>query len=234
MKHIFLFFVLGMSLVACNNSKPEQDLSIAPLKSTTTDTSANNSAASQALPQQMPAISNTNIPITQAGVPQSVTTTTTAAGMNPEHGKPGHRCDISVGAPLSSAPAKTTTAPTTVAQPTTITQPAITQPATTAPKTVTAKGMNPAHGEPGHRCDISVGAPLNSAPTNTAKPAASNGSTTITPAAPLAQNNAIVPALQNTSISTPSKTATAFTGKINPAHGQPGHDCKVAVGKPLP
>jgi len=25
-------------------------------------------------------------------------------------------------------------------------------------------GMNPPHGEPGHRCDIAVGAPLNSKP----------------------------------------------------------------------
>jgi len=24
--------------------------------------------------------------------------------------------------------------------------------------------LNPAHGQPGHRCDIAVGAPLNSAP----------------------------------------------------------------------
>src|SRR5690606_31144410 len=33
------------------------------------------------------------------------------------------------------------------------------QPATVQP---TAPGMNPPHGEPGHRCDIAVGAPLNS------------------------------------------------------------------------
>jgi hypothetical protein len=25
--------------------------------------------------------------------------------------------------------------------------------------------MNPSHGQPGHRCDIAVGAPLNSKPT---------------------------------------------------------------------
>src|SRR6188474_1027285 len=28
----------------------------------------------------------------------------------------------------------------------------------------TAEGMNPPHGQPGHRCDIAVGAPLNSPP----------------------------------------------------------------------
>ena len=31
-------------------------------------------------------------------------------GLNPPHGKPGHRCDIAVGAPLNSAPAKAATA----------------------------------------------------------------------------------------------------------------------------
>jgi len=230
MKQLFLFFVIGMSLMACNNSKPEQDLTIAPLKSSTTDTTINATSTTETLPQQMPAIPNNTVGTAQTNMPQSVPTGTTAAGMNPEHGKPGHKCEIAVGAPLNSAPAKTAIAPTTITQPTTISQPAITQPA----KTITAKGMNPAHGEPGHRCDISVGAPLNSAPTNLAKPAAVNGATNITPMPTATQNSSIIPALQNTSISTPAKTASAFTGKINPAHGQPGHDCKVAVGQPLP
>jgi hypothetical protein len=35
-------------------------------------------------------------------------------------------------------------------------------PATTT--TAVAPGMNPAHGQPGHRCEIAVGAPLNSKP----------------------------------------------------------------------
>ena len=230
MKQLFLFFVIGMSLMACNNSKPEQDLTIAPLKSSTTDTTINATSTTETLPQQMPAIPNNTVGTAQTNMPQSVPTGTTAAGMNPEHGKPGHKCEIAVGAPLNSAPVKTAIAPATITQPTTISQPAITQPA----KTITAKGMNPAHGEPGHRCDISVGAPLNSAPTNLAKPAAVNGASNITPMPTATQNSSIVPALQNTSISTPAKTASAFTGKINPAHGQPGHDCKVSVGQPLP
>ena len=230
MKQLFLFFVIGMSLMACNNSKPEQDLTIAPLKSSTTDTTINATSTTETLPQQMPAIPNNTVGTAQTNMPQSVPTGTTAAGMNPEHGKPGHKCEIAVGAPLNSAPVKTAIAPTTITQPTTVSQPAITQSA----KTITAKGMNPAHGEPGHRCDISVGAPLNSTPTNLAKPAAVNGASNITPMPTATQNSSIIPALQNTSISTPAKTASAFTGKINPAHGQPGHDCKVAVGQPLP
>ncbi len=100
------------------------------------------------------------------------TTTVTAPGMNPPHGQPGHRCDINVGAPLNSKPA-----PANVQPVVTTTTPAPTQPSNVTVKEVpntvkTAPGMNPPHGEPGHRCEISVGAPLNSkpaapAPTNT-------------------------------------------------------------------
>ncbi len=104
-----------------------------------------------------------NVQVTQPG---TIATTTapaaaTAPGMNPPHGQPGHRCDISVGAPLNSkpAPANVQQQPTTVtAQPNPV---SVTQ----VPNTQkTAPGMNPPHGEPGHRCDISVGAPLNSKP----------------------------------------------------------------------
>jgi hypothetical protein len=93
----------------------------------------------------------------------------TAPGMNPPHGQPNHRCDIAVGAPLNSKPAATTTATTANAQPQVV--------MTEVPNKVkTAPGMNPPHGEPNHRCDIAVGAPLNS------KPAATP--TTVTTAAP--------------------------------------------------
>ena len=95
-----------------------------------------------------------------------------AAGMNPSHGQPGHRCDIPVGAPLNSpvktpatsTPATNNSAPYTITQ--TPTNPATITPATTGttpallnPST-TAPGMNPPHGQDGHRCDIAVGAAL--------------------------------------------------------------------------
>ena len=73
-----------------------------------------------------------------------------------------------------------------------------------------ASGLNPAHGQPGHDCDIEVGAPLNGSG-GKSQPA-------------LAPNLATRPAA-------PSQPAT---GALNPAHGQPGHDCGVAVGAPLP
>ena len=94
-------------------------------------------------------------PVTiQPAKPQQITpAATSTAGLNPAHGQPGHRCDIQVGAPLNSAPAQTTA---TQPQQQTIVMP----PSTTAPVGTTAAGKNPPHGQPGHRCDIAVGAPL--------------------------------------------------------------------------
>lgn len=98
--------------------------------------------------------------------------TVSKAGLNPEHGKPGHRCDIAVGAPFDSKPNATPTITSQPANNTTVTPvtPSISQPVTpilpagsnTTPVVVT--GLNPEHGKPGHRCDIAVGAPLNSKP----------------------------------------------------------------------
>jgi len=91
------------------------------------------------------------------------------AGMNPEHGQPGHRCDIPVGAPLDSPPGNNTTAPTTTIQPQTApatvgTNPSIMNaptPVTATPSTTPSSGkLNPPHGEPGHDCAVAVGAPL--------------------------------------------------------------------------
>jgi hypothetical protein len=140
-----------------------------------------------------------------AAVPAGQTAASTASitassGLNPEHGKPGHRCDIAVGAPLNSSPASNTAQPITV--PTQASNPVIQSAATTG-SVSTAPGMNPEHGKPGHRCDIAVGAPLNSKPaTAAAKPAATPA---VTPVAP----------------------------GMNPQHGQPGHRCDIAVGAPL-
>ena len=104
--------------------------------------------------------------VTTTTAPATTTATNSGSGLNPEHGKPGHRCDIAVGAPLNSAPAKTAETPATTIQPS-ISPATVTQPATTtAVPTVNEKGeqLNPEHGKPGHRCEIAVGAPLNSKP----------------------------------------------------------------------
>lgn len=94
--------------------------------------------------------------------------TTTLAAVNPPHGQPNHRCDIAVGAPLNS-PAGTGLQQKNAVQPTSL-QPNVSvlpAPNTTASTAATAPGMNPPHGQPGHRCDIKVGAPLPAAPATT-------------------------------------------------------------------
>lgn len=100
----------------------------------------------------------TNTVISDSVQPIKITTETEVPVLNPPHGQPYHRCDIAVGAPLNS--------PSNQTQPTQI-QPVITQPIPTqqAPVGVTnTSGIkpknNPAHGQPFHRCDIQVGAPL--------------------------------------------------------------------------
>ncbi|MQP23825.1 hypothetical protein GFJ94_01965 [Flavobacterium sp. LMO8] len=92
--------------------------------------------------------------------------TQTAPGMNPPHGQPGHRCDIAVGAPLNSKPAEKKQPQTTTQV---VNQKPIEKPvmninsnsgSTTIVGASTPLGMNPPHGQKGHRCDIAVGAPL--------------------------------------------------------------------------
>jgi hypothetical protein len=115
-----------------------------------------------------------------APVTNTKSTTTgvkSGAGLNPAHGQPGHRCDLAVGAPLDSKPVTTTQNVSAEelkrinANPSNITvngqppsTPVVNQPSSL---TTVGAGMNPAHGQPGHRCDIPVGAPLNSKPTTT-------------------------------------------------------------------
>lgn len=94
--------------------------------------------------------------------PASTTATAakTAPGMNPPHGEPGHRCDIPVGSSLSQPVQNTPTssAPSAIT-PSAPTQIIPQQTNNTVPQAV-APGTNPPHGQPGHRCDIPVGAPL--------------------------------------------------------------------------
>ena len=88
--------------------------------------------------------------------------------------------------------------------------PASAQPASDSNNAV---ALNPKHGEPGHRCDIPEGAPLNTAP---ASPAGGQPAGNVSPV-----------------VSQPTNVETGSSVRINPPHGQPGHDCAVEVGKPL-
>jgi hypothetical protein len=97
-------------------------------------------------------------------------------------------------------------------------QNAVNQNMATSTPVAVAKGMNPAHGQPNHRCDIAVGAPLNS------------------PVVP-AKNNPVVQQQNNAvpaTIAAPNTTVTPTPEGMNPPHGQEKHRCDIAVGAPLP
>ncbi len=136
-------------------------------------------------------------------------------------------------------------------EPTTVTNPEPEQPvsAETATQPTEAQGngevmLNPPHGEPFHRCDIPVGAPLNSAPANTTRQTTSNPPTAAAPVttntAPRPTNNPTSPTLENAMRMNPSQarsTTAPPSGtkpRLNPPHGQPWHRCDIAVGSPLP
>lgn len=130
--------------------------------------------------------------------------------MNPAHGEEGHRCDIAVGAPLNSV-SNNTASPSS---------PAPTNSGTSSKtnSAITKSGMNPPHGEAGHRCDIAVGSPLNSPISKPATPAVTkNSSATSTVPAVLKPN---------------AKSIVTKPG-MNPPHGETGHRCDIAVGAPL-
>lgn len=86
--------------------------------------------------------------------------------------------------------------------------------------------INPPHGEPGHRCEIPVVAPLDgSSQVQNQQPA-------VTVSQPVEQQINVTP--QSTQPVAPEQTQAGFSGKPNPPHGEPGHRCDIAVGAILP
>ncbi|HEU4496542.1 MAG TPA: hypothetical protein VFR70_05790 [Flavobacterium sp.] len=96
------------------------------------------------------------------------------------------------------------------------------QPAQVPQPAPTAPGMNPPHGQPNHRCDIAVGAPLNSAPAQKAPTAVP--APVAKPAGTAPSNSVIIPS---------NTTGEPVAAGVNPPHGMPGHRCDIAVGAPL-
>ena len=140
------------ALMACNNG--QQEIAVAE------DALANTQKAEEARDK-----SNEGNPFGAGGAnfSNNVSLPTTQQGvkLNPPHGQPGHRCDIPVGAPLNSKPVKQQ-APAT---PKTVEQQIVIDPKMAQQHTGTTEPgfsgkPNPPHGQPGHRCDIAVGAIL--------------------------------------------------------------------------
>ena len=160
MKKIYLL-ILTLALVSCQK-KNETPETLSPELASYEQKSASDSSNVTSTKNSVPITMNNSAPVAPESNTVSVNQTQpTAPGMNPPHGQPNHRCDIPVGAPLNSKKAEATTVNTTNIQ-TTTTDP-IAAPQNNAGSTSVAAGMNPEHGQPGHRCDIPVGAPL---PTN--------------------------------------------------------------------
>lgn len=169
MKNLLISLTLVTSglLTACNPAaEPKGDTT--PVAGT---------EAIQSLPAAQPASADSVV-----SQPGKSTTGTTM--LNPPHGQPNHRCDIAVGAPLNTPvgakpatpsqpsmlklqPQTQTTPGQTLPQTAPVQTRAQTTPVKTVPQTTpsqTAAGLNPPHGQPNHRCDIAVGAPLDSPP----------------------------------------------------------------------
>ena len=167
MKKLYILTIAAaFTMVSCKDSKAE---------ATTTDNTTTNTAVEEAHTNHDGHDHSNESATTSQGATTATHATTSQApkdGINPPHGQPGHRCEIAVGAPLNSAP----TQPQQAAQPANNGQgflnqgnaqaaaPQATPQQAAKPAQVTAPGMqgkpNPAHGQPGHRCDISVGQPL--------------------------------------------------------------------------
>jgi hypothetical protein len=228
---IFLFFVV-LSLCACSNSTKRRNTpylnsnASMPFRFKPALPITNEGklpAATMPLVDPLPVANSNPGPVTVStnSATATVNTATTNVGINPAHGQPGHRCDISVGAPLGSPAVSTVNTNSQPAQPLPTPQ--------SIPSTAKATnvGVNPAHGQPGHRCDISVGAPLGS-PAAATSPV--SNATTITPAGNQVTTSSATPVLPAPGQVNP---AAGKNVKLNPAHGQPGHDCSIVVGQPL-
>ena len=164
---------------------------------------------------------DSTLPNQESALPGAGNTMKMSNKINPEHGQPGHVCEIAVGEYI----------PEVMLQKNNEAQPNTTNIQTnTVPAPETKPGMNPAHGQPGHRCDIAVGAPLSDA-------GPASNPTTITPATAAVSNQ---PNVSYPVVSSPLQYSadhfsdtTKVAAGMNPAHGQPGHRCDIAVGEPL-
>jgi hypothetical protein len=149
-----LLFVSSILLTSCKKEVESQNnatpTNVVPFTEVGKQMKTEASTATQV--QQTTATVNPNNAVATSGP--------VAAGMNPAHGQPSHRCDIPVGAPLNSPQASTASKPVVQQQNQPVPTSAVTTTSTPVATTPTPEGMNPPHGQTNHRCDIAVGAPL--------------------------------------------------------------------------
>ena len=99
MKKIALVLI-AFALVSCQK-KNETPETLSPELASYEQKSASDSSNVTNAQNSAPIIMNNSAPVAPQSNTVSVNgSTSVAAGMNPAHGQPGHRCDIPVGAPL--------------------------------------------------------------------------------------------------------------------------------------
>ena len=156
---LMLFIAAGTAFISCDKKQAEN---VAP----ETEATAADSASTE-----VPVIESRQNQDAQAVIINSesseeanqVAQNSGKPALNPPHGEPYHRCDIAVGAPIDS-PAPVQNQPTVVQQQNTAvnfdTNPIGSGSASANQNSGPKPSVNPPHGEPYHRCDIQVGAPL--------------------------------------------------------------------------
>ena len=167
-----LALIGALTLVSCQKELEPQDSPVTETPEPSTDGAPMLEVNE---PQAEAEVQTAPQPVQPAATPTQAAPQRTASGVNPPHGQPGHRCDIAVGAPLNSPAGSASTpqmkastissngqftpgAPVKVTTTNNNATPAT--PPILQPQQTTAPGMNPPHGQPGHRCEIAVGAPL--------------------------------------------------------------------------
>lgn len=164
-KQLFLATILGfMTFVSCKKDEEVKPAEVQqPAQPFSGEAWLKQRVGIQGQAQQQPMQQNSQ----QQNSQQSMSTPAqTAPGMNPPHGQPGHKCEIPVGAPLNSKPTANKKPQTTplVVKNKTEDKPVMNvnskNGTATIVGTTTLPGMNPPHGQEGHRCDVAVGAPL--------------------------------------------------------------------------
>ena len=104
----------------------------------------------------------------------------------------------------------------------------------TLPSTPTGVTLNPPHGQPGHRCDIAVVAPLPNDGNVVSKAQSQSNTVSQGEAMPLVSGSMPQQVVQVQQPQNQQSYVGPKGEKLNPPHGQPGHRCDIAVGATLP
>jgi len=161
----------------------------------------------------------------------------TVVSCNPASQDSGQNKQVPVVPSVQEQPAAASTQPAQPVKEETIQQPA-------AQQNNAEVMLNPPHGQPFHRCDIPVGAPLPSQPAGTATQTSNSqvqvNTPQVTAPAKRTTTSSGAPTIENAmrmNSGQAQSTAPANSGskpRLNPPHGQPYHRCDIAVGSPLP